>query len=55
VLAEESGTFAGVSGVQWVIDPIDGTTSYLYGRSDWSVSVAAVRQGDRHMLGRGRR
>ncbi len=34
--------------VEWWVDPIDGTTSFLYGRSDWSVSVAAVdgRGGD---------
>lgn len=30
------------AGIQWWIDPIDGTTSFVYGRADWSVSVAAV-------------
>ena len=50
VLGEECGVSAGVSGVQWAVDPIDGTTNYLYGRSDWSVSVAAVRQSDRRVL-----
>ncbi len=30
------------AGIQWWVDPIDGTTSFVYGRSDWSVSVAAV-------------
>lgn len=42
VLGEEGGQTTGSTDVQWVLDPIDGTTSYLYGRSDWSVSVAAV-------------
>jgi myo-inositol-1(or 4)-monophosphatase len=28
--------------VEWWVDPIDGTTSFVYGRADWSVSVAAV-------------
>lgn len=42
VLGEESGTRAGTSDVQWVVDPVDGTTNFLYGRADWAVSVAAV-------------
>ncbi|MQA78132.1 MAG: inositol monophosphatase [Streptosporangiales bacterium] len=40
VLAEESGTRPGESGLRWVIDPLDGTVNYLYGRDDWAVSVA---------------
>ena len=52
VLGEEHGDVAGDSGVRWIIDPIDGTTSYLYGRADWSVSVAAVAvPGDRLLAG----
>ncbi|BCI54051.1 inositol monophosphatase [Mycolicibacterium litorale] len=50
VLGEEGGTTAGVSGVQWAVDPIDGTTNYLYGRPDWAVSVAALRRSDRRLL-----
>jgi myo-inositol-1(or 4)-monophosphatase len=41
VLGEEQGSTTGSNEVEWLVDPIDGTTSYLYGRSDWSVSVAA--------------
>ncbi|MEU2564986.1 inositol monophosphatase family protein [Streptomyces longispororuber] len=41
VLGEEGASFEGSSGVQWVIDPIDGTVNYLYGRPDWAVSIAA--------------
>jgi myo-inositol-1(or 4)-monophosphatase len=44
VLGEEEGSAAGGSGIRWLIDPIDGTTNYLYGRPDWAVSVAAVRE-----------
>jgi len=32
-------------GVVWVVDPVDGTTNYLYGLDGWAVSVAAVRCG----------
>lgn len=46
VLGEEGQAVEGTSGIRWVIDPIDGTTSYLYGRADWAVSVAAVRRSD---------
>jgi myo-inositol-1(or 4)-monophosphatase len=42
LLGEEEGMVSGGSGIHWLIDPIDGTTNYLYGRSDWAVSVAAV-------------
>jgi myo-inositol-1(or 4)-monophosphatase len=50
ILGEEAGTTTGVSGIEWAVDPIDGTTNYLYGRSDWAVSVAAYRQSDRRLL-----
>lgn len=46
VLGEEAGGTRGATRVRWLIDPIDGTTSYLQGRSDWAVSVAAVGTGD---------
>jgi myo-inositol-1(or 4)-monophosphatase len=45
VLGEERGLTAGTSPIHWLVDPIDGTTSYLYGREDWAVSVAAVGSG----------
>ncbi len=50
VLGEEQGGAAGRSGVRWLVDPIDGTTSYLYGRADWSVSVAACAEPDGRLL-----
>lgn len=46
VLGEEGASSEGTSGVQWVIDPIDGTVNYLYGRPDWSVSIAARKDGE---------
>ncbi|CAL9336445.1 Inositol-1-monophosphatase [Streptomyces sp. enrichment culture] len=52
VLGEEEGITAGRSGVRWIVDPIDGTTNYLYGRPDWAVSVAAAdADGDRLLAG----
>lgn len=50
VLAEERGAVAGTSGVEWAVDPIDGTTNYLYKRPDWAVSVAAIQADDRRLL-----
>ena len=46
VLGEEGGgsPFAD-DAVVWVVDPIDGTTNFLYGYDCWAVSVAAVRGG----------
>ncbi len=40
LLGEEGADVAGDSGLQWVVDPLDGTTNYLYGLPIWSVSVA---------------
>src|SRR5688572_22743238 len=31
ILGEEGADEAGTSGVRWVVDPLDGTTNYLYG------------------------
>ncbi|HEX2698839.1 MAG TPA: inositol monophosphatase family protein [Acidimicrobiales bacterium] len=46
ILGEEGGlTGAGTSGVRWVVDPLDGTTNYLYGYPVWAVSIAAEVDG----------
>lgn len=50
VLAEESGAHAGDSGLRWVIDPLDGTVNFVYGRAEWAVSVA-VEDGDDTLAG----
>jgi myo-inositol-1(or 4)-monophosphatase len=46
VLGEEGTTRPGTSGVRWVVDPLDGTTNYLYGFPAWAVSVAAEVAGE---------
>ncbi|MCW2605514.1 MAG: inositol monophosphatase [Frankiales bacterium] len=51
VLGEEAGARSGTSGVRWVVDPVDGTTNYLYGRPDWAVSVAATDDDGRLLVG----
>jgi myo-inositol-1(or 4)-monophosphatase len=41
LVGEEGSASPGTSGVRWVIDPLDGTTNYLYGHPGWAVSIAA--------------
>jgi len=41
LLGEEGSDTTGTSGVRWVIDPLDGTTNYLYRHPGFSVSIAA--------------
>lgn len=43
ILGEEGGLIGstGDAPVLWVIDPLDGTVNYLYGLTDWAVSIAA--------------
>ncbi|MGV9273915.1 inositol monophosphatase family protein [Streptomyces griseosporeus] len=43
ILAEESGSHPGTSGVQWILDPVDGTGNFVLGRPDYAVSIAAYR------------
>ncbi|MCP3987747.1 MAG: inositol monophosphatase [Actinomycetia bacterium] len=38
---EEGSSRSGATGVVWHIDPIDGTTNYVYDIPAWSVSIAA--------------
>ncbi|EIE48908.1 histidinol-phosphatase [Salipiger aestuarii] len=40
ILGEEFGTTAGDSGLTWVLDPIDGTRSFLSGAPTWGVLIA---------------
>jgi myo-inositol-1(or 4)-monophosphatase len=40
LLGEEGSQADGVSGRRWVVDPLDGTTNYLYRFPAWVVSVA---------------
>lgn len=52
LLGEEGGeSVVGYAGpgnrsmVRWIVDPLDGTVNYLYGRPDWAVSIAAEADG----------
>ncbi len=42
VVAEEGTDRPGVSGFQWLIDPLDGTTNYVHGHPFYAVSVARL-------------
>jgi myo-inositol-1(or 4)-monophosphatase len=46
VIGEEGAAVAGASGVRWLVDPIDGTTNYLYGHPGFAVSIAAQHDGE---------
>ena len=45
VVGEEFGTEEGRSGRQWVLDPIDGTTSFLAGRPIFGTLIALLVDG----------
>lgn len=45
VIGEEGADRPGTSGVQWLIDPIDGTVNFLYGIPGCNVSIAASQGG----------
>ena len=42
IIGEEGAAKTSRSGVSWLVDPIDGTTNFLYGLAGWAVSIAAV-------------
>src|SRR4051794_37882191 len=50
LVAEEGSGEGGSSGRRWVVDPLDGTTNYLYGHPQWCVSVA-LEDGDGGLAG----
>ena len=45
VVGEEGTSRAGTTGVRWVVDPLDGTTNFLFGIPQFSVSIAAEIDG----------
>jgi len=45
ILGEEGSARTGTSGLRWVIDPLDGTTNYLYRHPGFSVSIAVEPVG----------
>jgi myo-inositol-1(or 4)-monophosphatase len=48
ILAEESGATEGSKGeseYQWIIDPLDGTTNFIHGFPQYSVSIGLAQKG----------
>lgn len=41
IVGEEGASVNGTSGITWYIDPIDGTTNFLYDLPAWAVSIGA--------------
>lgn len=50
VIGEEFGETTGSTGITWVVDPIDGTRSYISGLPLWTVLIG-VREGARAAVG----
>jgi len=50
ILGEEFGVQTGTSGYQWVLDPIDGTKSFIHGVPLYTTLVAVLKD-DRSCLG----
>ena len=53
--ARRAASAAAPSGVRWVIDPLDGTTNYVYRHPGFAVSIAAEVEPDAVRGRRGRR
>jgi myo-inositol-1(or 4)-monophosphatase len=45
ILGEEGGAHPGTSGSRWLVDPLDGTANFVYGRADHAVSVGVLTDG----------
>ncbi len=50
LLAEEGSTVEAANGRRWVVDPLDGTTNYLYRFPAWAVSIA-LEDADGSLVG----
>jgi myo-inositol-1(or 4)-monophosphatase len=46
IVGEEGTADEGTSGYAWYIDPIDGTTNFVYDQPSWSCSVAVALDGE---------
>jgi myo-inositol-1(or 4)-monophosphatase len=46
IVGEEGTADTGTSGYAWFIDPIDGTTNFVYDQPAWSCSVAVALDGE---------
>jgi myo-inositol-1(or 4)-monophosphatase len=45
IVGEEGDDLIGSSGVDWIVDPIDGTVNFIYGIPTYAVSIGASRDG----------
>ena len=45
ILAEESGAQLGKDEITWIIDPLDGTTNFLYELPHFAISIAVAEKG----------
>ena len=46
IVGEEGADVAGTSGIDWHLDPIDGTVNFVYGIPTYGVSIAARQDGE---------
>jgi histidinol-phosphatase len=46
ILAEESGFHPGMSNRRWILDPVDGTSSFLAGGRAWGTHITLEVDGD---------
>jgi myo-inositol-1(or 4)-monophosphatase len=44
-VGEEGDDDPGSSGLEWIVDPLDGTVNFVFGLPQWSVSVAVRNAG----------
>ncbi|SFR69172.1 myo-inositol-1(or 4)-monophosphatase [Agromyces sp. CF514] len=45
IVGEEGAAHIGTSGLDWIVDPIDGTVNFLYDLPSWAVSIAVAEGG----------
>lgn len=45
IVGEEGADHRGSSGLEWHIDPIDGTVNFVYDLPGWCTSIAVLRDG----------
>lgn len=47
IIGEEGGAIGGSDDAQsWIVDPLDGTTNFLFGAPLWGVNIALAREGE---------
>lgn len=46
ILAEESAAESNSSPFRWIVDPLDGTSNYIHGLTNFAVSIALEHEGE---------